>query len=372
MPYNILKKQIDSLKLLVEKNLLSGFNLGLYKNSRWQEFSFGLTEIESGFNSNPNSKQSFFNQAKKDYPNLNLNFNQPNKTCQNTYYDIASLTKTFTATWVLLSIQNNLLALGDPACKYLSFLEKFPQITIQDLLTHQTGLEIVQKYDKNKNYSTQEIQDLLFNSDNLCLKKFDKKYKYNDLNYLFLGKVLEKIYNQKLNEIANKFLEKYKIPEVLYAKDLAKLQPSNIKITKAENNLKLCEVQDEKARWLGSLAGHAGMFATNFGLRVFAEKWLKNEFNLDEDLYQKAFCNSNFRPINLDKDEAGFGLVFRVGWLSIFPNHAGFSGPFMSLDFEKQSAICFTTNHHFPVRNQYRRNHILAPIYRELIKLGLE
>lgn len=351
MSFTLSSQLLESISLLNPH--LVGYNFAFYKNNLCQHISFGYLGLE------------------KEEVNL---------TDTHTYYDIASLTKTFTATQILLLIKQGQLDLDTSAHFYLDFLQGFENITIKALLKHQTFLEIIEKYDKKKNYSSQEIARILFNKNNLRQDLKGQQnhqnkdiFRYSDLNYLFLGKILEKIKNKRLVQITEEFCKKYQVPEVFYPEQLAKIKNSKTKIAKAEQSLGELEPQDEKARWLGNGVGHAGLYATNYGLCTFLTKWIKNDFNLDERLYNQSFIlQQNLTQEIFDRENSQFGLVFRNGFLSQRPNHAGFSGPFMVFDPNLKSGLCCTLNHHFPVRNQEKRNNLLMPIYKQIIQTFFE
>jgi CubicO group peptidase (beta-lactamase class C family) len=322
----------------LEKDL-TGFNLAVYEKGYWEDYSFGFVD------------------------------DRKIKTNQNKLYDLASLTKTFTATQILLADKKDLLNLSDPASKFLDFLENFPDIKIEDLLSHKTDLDIIEKYDKSVFHSVQEIENKLFNKNNLVSngggKINENGFKYSDLNYLFLGKILEKIYNQNLDKCFENFCEEFDLKDIAYRPLDSGFGESEI--VKSENGVVLGKVQDEKSNWLGGITGHSGLFGSSRAVQSFLELWLNNSFELDEKIYKKVFYN-DFKVKDLDKSSAVFGLVFRSGWLTSNLNHAGFSGPFLVLDSNNKKALVLTTNHHFPKRDFEKRDKLVLK-YRKLIEV---
>ncbi len=332
----MLVSDFDSILTKLKRELV-GFNFAFYEEEFWKDYSFGFTD-DRGF-----------------------------QTDLNKLYDLASITKTFTATQVLLVEKQGFLNLGDSASNYLDFLENFPEIKIQDLLSHKTDLDIINKYDKNVFHTSEEIEDKLFNKNNLISNEGKKTnengFKYSDLNYLFLGKLLEKIYNQNLDKCFEDFCREFDLKNITYRPLDSGFDKAEV--VKSEGRVGLGQVQDEKSNWLGGATGHSGLFGSTEDLKKFLELWLKNSFGFEKNIYEKAICK-NLKAKNLDKSSAVFGLVFRSGWLSYNPNHAGFSGPFFVLDFERQKALVFTTNHHFPVRD-FEKKDVVVSLYRKLI-----
>ena len=324
---------------------LTGFNLALYQKDNWQNYSFGNV----------------------DDRNIKTNLHK--------IYDIASLTKTFTATQILLARKNKLLKLNQSASDFLDFLKNFKEIKIKDLLRHQTNLNILKKYLKNKFYSKDEIENILFKAENLSNKPTSNQnlnydystifFNYNDLNYLFLGKILEKIYKLHLDQVFIKFSKEFDFKQEEIGYNPINFSSLN-EIVKTEQKIEIATVQDEKANWLQGVAGHSGLFSSTLMLQKFIEMWLKNSFDFSPKIYQEAFFAKDFELQNLEKNSVGFGLVFRTGWLTKYPNHAGFSGPFFAFNPANKKAVVMTTNHHFPTRNLEKREFLLQ-FYRQII-----
>ncbi len=293
-----------------------GLNLAIYQNAKWEEISVGYLG------------------------------NKKIQTNSKIYYDIASLTKTFVATIFLEAQTLEILSLDNSASQYIKCLQNFPQIKIKNLLNHTSYLELIKKYDKNKFYNPKEITQILFTKENLQINK-QSNYQYSDLNYLILGKILEQIYRTNLDQIFENFKTKYNLQEVFYRpleKGVLKSQ-----IAPSESLVKVGTPQDEKARWLGGIAGHAGMFASLEGLKSFLELWLNNSFGLSKDLYDQAL-GKDLHLTNFSQNTA-YGLVFRRGYLSYFANHAGFAGPFFIFDKSKTKLLAGTCNYHYPHRS---------------------
>jgi CubicO group peptidase (beta-lactamase class C family) len=114
-------------------------------------------------------------------------------------FNVCSVTKTFTSLAVMQLIEKGKLKLLDNASVYL---DKYPfskEITIQQLLSHTSGVAnpIPLKW------AHLQEEDAVFNSDefiNEVLQTHSKlkcapgdKFSYSNLNYLMLGKVIEKI-----------------------------------------------------------------------------------------------------------------------------------------------------------------------------------
>jgi len=278
-----------------------------------------------------------------------LDFETRLETDLNSYYDIASLTKTFTATIVLKSIQKNIFKLTSKAYNWLPFLTNFPSIALENLLNHTSGLDIIQKFNKENLETSQHLTKYIFNSQNLQQQPASK---YSDLNYIYLGLILEKVYSQNLEQIFSDFFKEFGLTGILFnplSKDILRS-----KIAPSDGALQIGQISDEKARILNYPVAHAGLFATPQGLMNFTEKWLKNDFNFSKVFLNSAYGN-NFQISNSLFSNPKFGLVFRRGMYSLLPNHAGFTGPSIFLNPEKNQAFVTTANYNYPQRTPEKR-----------------
>lgn len=109
----------------------------------------------------------------------------------NTIFDIGSITKQFTASAILKLEMQGKLSTDDKITKYF---ENVPtdkrNITIHDLLRHQSGLQSVVGKDFDK-ISPAEFLDKVMNSK----LRFDvgKEFSYSNIGYSLLGMIIEKV-----------------------------------------------------------------------------------------------------------------------------------------------------------------------------------
>lgn len=313
------KSQMPNLNLatkLCEELRLYGINMGVFERGEWRSVSLGRID------------------------NRNL------KTGSEIYYDLASLTKTFVATILVDSVNQNRLKLDTEIGTFLPFLKDF-NLTVEQLLEHSSLLQLTQKFDKSVHYSKLAFLKLI--TENLGLdSEANGKYQYSDLNYIFLGMILEEIFEQNLEMIMCNWLSKNNIQDITYKPLENSIEPSII--AKSEEGVSLGLPQDEKTRYLEGVAGHAGLFGTLSGLQQFVECWINNSWRFEEKLYSKCFT-----PRFGTREKSSFGLVWRIGRYSDLPNHAGYSGPVIILDPKKKIGTIITTNLHYPERNLEKR-----------------
>lgn len=149
-------------------------------------------------------------------------FNIPIKN--NTKYKIASITKAFTAVLILQLRDNKKINLDETIDQYLSEYkgEASSKVTIHQLLNHTSGMRQIDTisslnsafrnglgYLQRPNTSDQLLK--LFEKDKL-VNEPSKNWDYNNFEYVVLGKIIEKIYNQSYDEVLkNKILKPLKM-----------------------------------------------------------------------------------------------------------------------------------------------------------------
>lgn len=123
---------------------------------------------------------------------------------ETTLFQIGSTTKMLTATAILRAVEQGKLSLDDklidqvPGINYTS--SWWQDISIRDLLTHQTGLE--DEYDDS--HLNQELVDFLTTNypvENGMMNQAGKFFNYSNPNYSYLGAVLEQVYNTEYAQV---------------------------------------------------------------------------------------------------------------------------------------------------------------------------
>jgi CubicO group peptidase (beta-lactamase class C family) len=197
-----------------------------------------------------------------------------------TVFDMASVTKPVaTATSIMALFERGALRLTDPINKYLPEItgEHGAKISINDLLTHRSGY-IPDNPIGDYQHGVDEAWKRLF-----ALKPTDEpgtKFKYSDVNFELLGKIVERTSGETLDVFAKKnIFEPLGMKETGYkpgpelAARAAATEPRN-GVGSGEPPLR-GEVHDPRAALLGGVAGHAGLFSTAEDLARYAEAMLK-------------------------------------------------------------------------------------------------
>lgn len=128
---------------------------------------------------------------RKGYGYKNFQTKTPNDA--NTVYQIASVTKSFTATLVLKLVEMRKLALTDRVSKFYPQIPKGDSITIGHLLSHTSGISDNDSITKNKIYKGSN-EDQFIGA--LTERDFDfapgSDFRYSNSGYILLGYIIQK------------------------------------------------------------------------------------------------------------------------------------------------------------------------------------
>lgn len=131
----------------------------------------------------------------KGYGYADLAHKTPNTPSTN--YDLASLSKQFTAAAVLLQVQHGRLSLTDHLDKYVQDLPVYAsKVTIQNLLQMTSGLP---DYDDSSQVQLSDLVETL-NTEQPSFRP-GHRYEYLNMNYALLTFVVEEVAKQKLGQI---------------------------------------------------------------------------------------------------------------------------------------------------------------------------
>jgi serine-type D-Ala-D-Ala carboxypeptidase len=201
---------------------------------------------------------------------------QPVPVSEDTLYDCASLTKVVvTLPLILQLIDEGVLTLST---KVSDILPPFgtagkEEITVGQLLTHSSGLQADMNLHSH-GWDREQMWNAVLSAP--LVTKPDTEVIYSDLGYLALGCTIEKVLGMPLDQaVKGRVLD----PLGMHHATLTPtpVQAGRYAATEYEDTIQdhLCGiVHDEKARALGGVCGHAGLFATAGDLLQYARMWL--------------------------------------------------------------------------------------------------
>nr|WP_253915329.1 serine hydrolase domain-containing protein [Streptomyces sp. A108] len=191
-----------------------------------------------------------------------------------TPFDLASLTKLFTAVAAVQQIERGTLGIDAEVGAYLTDFGAAAahRLTVRQLLTHTSGLR-----------PELPLYDCADDTERLALLRAEAPvgvpgtYCYSDLNMLLLQQVLERITGRGLDVLVRDGITR---PLGMTATGFgpcagaAATEDQRRPWAKADRGMLRGVVHDENAWALGGVAGHAGLFSTGRDLAVFCRALL--------------------------------------------------------------------------------------------------
>ena len=196
-----------------------------------------------------------------------------------TIFDLASLTKVFATTPSLLHLmEQGKIRLSDPVVRYLPEFGSHgkDQITIRELMTHTGGLPPIPKTPDDA--TTPQVLDWIYNAEPIAPPGMI--FVYSDCDFILLGEIVHRLAGEPLDEFAEKTFfiplgmrETRFRPPASWRPRIAPTREIDVPPGAApgtgKGHIFRGLVDDERARGMGGVAGHAGLFSTADDLAKF-------------------------------------------------------------------------------------------------------
>jgi serine-type D-Ala-D-Ala carboxypeptidase len=293
---------------------------------------------------------------------------------RDTMYDVASLTKVFTATAALRLVDQGRLDLRAPAAHYLPEL-RAGGVAVFHLLTHTSGLDI----------RLSALREA--GRDGLLAAVYAVEpagppgttVAYTNVNSLLLGEIVARLYGQPLDTALRALVSaplglhdtQYCPPATL----LPRIAPTEVDQS-WRGGLVHGSVHDESAHALGGVAGHAGLFSTAEDLYVFCRMWLEETGRQGKnETGRQTPASAACLPVSLSpcllrpgtialattNQTRELNLACGLGWMLDRPNfmgqapagsfgHTGFTGPALVIVPREQLIVVVLSNRVYPRR----------------------
>ncbi len=202
--------------------------------------------------------QIYIDTLVEGYAQVKPNFIPMEEDC---LFDIASLTKTFTAILIHKAIERNLCSFNDKVCDIDERFIHLENVTITDLLMHATDIWTDGYLGNAK--SKLEFYTILFSA---YVKENSRRYV--DVHYMILSVLLEKIYGISYREIVIRdIIDPLHLKHTKFEVNVSdKLASCNYQVIDGKEIHNIINVpHDTKARvahHFGFTVGHAGIFTT--------------------------------------------------------------------------------------------------------------
>ncbi len=277
---------------------------------------------------------------------------------EDTIFDAASVTKVIAGTpAVMLLVERGKINLDERVCAYIpEFTGNGKEaVTVRQLMTHISGL----RPDIETRPPWQGYQTAIRRA---CAEKLQAPpgtvFRYSDINFFVLGEVAQRVSGRKLEEFTAT-----EIYQPLKMKDTGYLPPASKRerIAPTEQNggeMLRGTVHDPTARFMGGVAGHAGLFTTAADLARYA-RMLLNGGELDGvRVFKPETVKLMLSVQTPDRLEARRGLGWDIdsGYSrprgKLFPigsyGHTGFTGTALWIDPFSETFWIFLSNRVHP------------------------
>ncbi len=319
---NLKAEKIDSLMTYCYENgLFNGAILVSYKNEVIYEKAFGYADYYS-----------------KDTLNLNTSFY------------LASISKPFTSTAIMILKENGKLNLDK---KLIDFFPEFPdyadKITIKHLLYHQSGIPNYTSFKSFKtssgdfidNISNQDVLDFLVKRDSLEFSP-GEKYKYSNSGYVLLSMIVEKV-----SHLPFPIFMKQNVFELINMKNTFVLEK-----TKSETPYKAIGFNEyeEKDDYNIFTTGAGGIYSTVEDLYKFDQALYTNKL-ISQSSFEESILPQKYKNGSIYFDR--YGWSYGYGWevrkdsINHVVRHTGGFNGFSTVfqrELNKHSAIILLTN----------------------------
>ena len=257
-----------------------GYVIGIYNNGNYEEIVDGNREIT---------------------PSI--------RECnENTLYDIASLTKTYTTTLIYIAYEEEKLDLEATVKDVDNRFINLDNVRIKDLVCHNQDVWTDGYLGDAK--TKKEFYDILFTA--YVKSTFST---YVDVHYMILSTILEKLYNRPYAEILKeKIIDKLDLKSTTVYPSGENIASNNYEMLngKRVENITPGTIHDTKARvakGLGIITGHASIFTTASDLVRFLKSFLDcsllKQKTIDLMLEHDPINERNYEILNqfVPKDE---------------------------------------------------------------------
>ena len=281
---------------------------------------------------------------------------QPAPMTPDAVFDIASLTKPFGTTLAVMAlVERGAVSLDAPVGRYLKEFRgaAFEGVTIRRLLTHSAGMPISPK-DKDVEGGFPRA------AARLAREALDYPpgtgFQYSDTGFILLGEVVRRVSGERLDRYLQKILFRpLQLADTSFEPGAA--QQGRIAPTEFQNNRLLeGEVHDPRARKLGGIAGHAGMFSTASDLSRICRMLLRGGSLGGKQIFKPATVQLMWSRSNEGRGRRALGWDINSAFAAFaapyFPpdsvGHTGFTGTSVWIDPSSQAYVILLTNRVHP------------------------
>ncbi|MDP9366656.1 MAG: beta-lactamase family protein [Chloroflexota bacterium] len=282
----------------------------------------------------------------------------PVRTRRETVYDLASITKLFTATCVMRLVDEEHIRLDDPVASHLPgfAVNGKADVTVRQLLAHVAGLPYERLWETAPTPEARRQRVLAIKPEGPA----GTSYVYHDTNFIVLGMLIEQVDGHPLDRaIAARILRPLGLDQTGYGPPGA--STPGVAATEDESyvgrGMVWGEAHDENAWSLGGVAGHAGLFGSARDLSIFGQAYLNG------GAFGAFMLLKPDTVAEMTRNQIGRLGSRGLGWQLNAPHymgslaspetygHTGFTGTSIVVDPRRDLVVVLLTNRVHPTRH---------------------
>ncbi|WP_297377115.1 serine hydrolase [uncultured Helcococcus sp.] len=230
----------------------------------------------------------------------NLSYNYPGLVNDETLYDIASLSKTFTAILTFIAVQDGIFDLDTEICDIDPAYKNLGHIKISDLLAHRQEIWTPRHLKEAK--SKEQMIDLLNES-----YVYSQIPQYSDVHYMLLGRLLEESYKKDYQDLVyEKMKTPYNLSSLTYSPSKENLADTRFEVfpdKSINQDERIGLPHDPKSRLAidyGLILGHAGIFINSKDLLKFLQAIMEENI-IKGDFFKSLLDHDDINGLNKEK-----------------------------------------------------------------------
>ncbi|MBI3670132.1 MAG: DUF1343 domain-containing protein [Acidobacteria bacterium] len=286
-----------------------------------------------------------------------------------TIFDLASLTKVIATTSAVMKlVEQGQVALNDPLARYIPEFaaakqEGKDQVTIRQLLTHTAGLAPIPRVPEGATGAETVLRAIY---DAPLVSPPGARLLYSDSGFILLGELVRRVSGKPLDEfVATQIFGPLGMrqtrfrPPVKWISRTAPTEeidlPEGAKAGSGKGRVLRGVVHDPRARSIGGVAGHAGLFSTADDLALFCRMLLSGGRAASG---KRIFAAAAVRKMTTPQTPPWSPTLRGLGWDidstyssprgELFPlgsfGHTGFTGTAVWIDPSSHTIIILLTN----------------------------
>jgi uncharacterized protein YbbC (DUF1343 family) len=286
---------------------------------------------------------------------------KPTPMSIDTVFDMASITKPVaTGSSIMKLVEQGKLRLTEKVSDWFpEFANNEKQnMTVLDCLVHRSGLipdNALADYQEGPVVAWDKICKLPLTA------PIGTAFKYSDVNFIILGKIVEKVSGQPLDEFAQQAIFAPAGMSESGYRPIEALRARAAPTEKREGKWIQGEVHDPRAHLLNGVAGHAGLFSTARDMSLYARMFLNGGVAKRPDGTETRVLESStlrlmaggvpvpggVRGLSWDK-RTGFSINKGDLLSDAAVGHGGFTGTVLWIDPTQNLFFCFLSNRVHP------------------------